>query len=277
MQGKLKILLSAFLLQSLFFGAFQAQNACGFIENKGQILDQSGSCANDVAFLLPLGNGLNVQLRHSGFSYDTYGPADDEGKAFQFHRVDVEWLGGNPHPRISTGAPAPDLMHFFGTRQAVEVRHFQRITYHDIYPGIDVEFWSKPGSEKPVEYNFVLEPGASVEQIQLRYTGALTCFLDGGGAMATISVRRPSRKYTRIMDCAKPTTRKRSVQIDRKHRRGGRFSFELTACFRARGWSLTLSRRLFGGHTSAAAIATAAGPWRSTPQLIPLWRVQRDP
>ncbi|MFN4080918.1 MAG: SBBP repeat-containing protein, partial [Saprospiraceae bacterium] len=177
---KLKILLPAFLLQALLPTVFQAQSACGFIENKGQILDQSGRLAKDVAFLLPLGNGLNVQLRHAGFSYDTYAPTDKGGKEFQFHRIDIEWLGGNPNPDISTGAPAPDLLHFFGARQAAEVRHFQKITYHDIYPGIDIEFLAKPGSEKPVEYNFVLKPGASVEQIQLRYTGALACFLDGG-------------------------------------------------------------------------------------------------
>jgi len=43
-----------------------------FIENKGQITDQYGHPNGSVRFLLPGLNGMNVQLRSNGFSYDTY-------------------------------------------------------------------------------------------------------------------------------------------------------------------------------------------------------------
>src|ERR1044071_2937404 len=43
----------------------------GFIENKGQVNDQNHLPNNAVKYLLST-NGLNVQLRAGGFSYDAY-------------------------------------------------------------------------------------------------------------------------------------------------------------------------------------------------------------
>ena len=43
----------------------------GFIENKGQIVDQDGKPNADVKFLFR-GRGMNVQLRAHGFSYDLF-------------------------------------------------------------------------------------------------------------------------------------------------------------------------------------------------------------
>ena len=41
----------------------------GFIENKGQIIDQK-NLPNKAVLFLYNGNGLHVQLRQSGFSYE---------------------------------------------------------------------------------------------------------------------------------------------------------------------------------------------------------------
>ena len=46
-------------------------NSIGFIENKGQIVDQKNKPNPSVKYLLNT-NGLNVQLREKGFSYDVY-------------------------------------------------------------------------------------------------------------------------------------------------------------------------------------------------------------
>lgn len=43
----------------------------GFIKNEGQIIDQDGNQNEEVLYLLNT-NGLNVQLRKNGFSYDVY-------------------------------------------------------------------------------------------------------------------------------------------------------------------------------------------------------------
>ena len=51
--------------------SFAAKPQAGFTENKGQIVDQNRQQNKDVLFLLN-SNGLNVQIRKGGFSYDTY-------------------------------------------------------------------------------------------------------------------------------------------------------------------------------------------------------------
>ena len=59
----------------LFFASYSfAQNknqSIGFKENKGQIIDQKGNPNNAVKYLLNT-NGLNVQIKTNGFSYDIY-------------------------------------------------------------------------------------------------------------------------------------------------------------------------------------------------------------
>ena len=47
------------------------RSASGFIENKGQIIDQRNKLNPAVLYLLPTA-GMNVQLRKGGFSYDLY-------------------------------------------------------------------------------------------------------------------------------------------------------------------------------------------------------------
>ena len=45
--------------------------ANGFTENKGQFRDQYGNTSPEVLFMADLG-GMKIQLRKSGFSYETY-------------------------------------------------------------------------------------------------------------------------------------------------------------------------------------------------------------
>jgi hypothetical protein len=168
----------------------------GFIENKGQIYDQSFQSNPDVKFLLDMGNGMNVQLKKNGFSYDTYRSAINEQghqlpvnkalrakemakeRIFYFHRVDVALVGANPEPLIQTEERAPGYLNCYNALipggGALDVRIYRKITYRDIYPGIDMEFISRKGEEKPVEYSFIVHPGANPGDIRLRYSGAET-------------------------------------------------------------------------------------------------------
>jgi gliding motility-associated-like protein len=165
----------------------------GFIENKGQIHDQNYLPNPAVKYLLSLGNGLNVQLKANSFSYDTYitervksdrekppskftDSSEKYDITYRFHRVDIELVNANPAPQIVAEGPSEDYLNYYNVvtpeEGATFVRSFQKITYLDIYPGIDLEFQAKPGTEKPVEYNFIVHPGADASQIRLKYNGA---------------------------------------------------------------------------------------------------------
>src|SRR5262245_13725392 len=89
----------------------------GFIENKGQVLDQHHQLNRSVKYILPLRQGMNVVLKKNSFSYDTYTTTQDtitylnqafakksdlkaRKTTYRFHRVDVEFDGANPSPLI---------------------------------------------------------------------------------------------------------------------------------------------------------------------------------
>ena len=54
---------------------------------------------------------------------------------------------------------------------------FSRIRYREIYPGIDLVFH---GATPPLEYDFVVAPGADPARIRLRVTGAVPRLTDAG-------------------------------------------------------------------------------------------------
>lgn len=157
--------------------------ASGFVENKGQIKNQDGEPNVSVRFLLPL-PGNNICLRSDGFSYDTYsvtGAADGREQDFHFHRVDVVFEGANPHAElVAEGETGVILNYHTGAETITGVRQYNRVTYRNIYPDIDVEFLSRPGTTHPVEYNFILHPGADIRDIRLRYNGAFATRLEEG-------------------------------------------------------------------------------------------------
>jgi hypothetical protein len=166
----------------------------GFIENKGQIHDQNFNANPDVKYLLCLNDGMNVQLKKNSFSYDTYKTEIKEKKkdilseemasfiksekkiTYYFHRVDIELVGANENPQIITEEPSSDYLNYYNAitpeSGATNVRSYKKIIYKNIYPDIDMVFYTPAGSEKPFEYTFIVHPGADAKLIRLHYTGA---------------------------------------------------------------------------------------------------------
>jgi len=156
----------------------------GFVENKGQFKDQHGKSNPSVKYLLHL-TGLNVQLRATGFSYDAYLQEENPGRNrknkqsglpsaaeanTRFHRVDIELEGANPSARLVAvdrlGATR-NVINEWGVFNGI--RSYKTVIYKDIYPGIDLEFVATKGTDKPVEYNFIVHPGADAARIKMRY------------------------------------------------------------------------------------------------------------
>jgi uncharacterized protein (TIGR02145 family) len=163
----------------------------GFIENKGQIIDQKNNPNPAVLYLLNT-PGMNVQLRKGGFSYDLYqvrhgpqancrlltadcrlgGPSRHDS-AINYHRIDIDLVNANPDPAIKTSAPSSDYLNFYTKGTPVDgvtsVRSYTTVTYKDIYPGIDLQF--NADNDRLFEYNFILQPGADINAIKLKVYG----------------------------------------------------------------------------------------------------------
>jgi len=88
----------------------------------------------------------------------------------------VELVGANTNPEIIAEEPSADYLNYYNAvtpeSGATFVRNYGKITYKEIYPGIDMVFVARTGKDKPVEYTFVVQPGADAGLIKLHYIGA---------------------------------------------------------------------------------------------------------
>lgn len=173
------------------FNSMKSQ--CGFIENKGQIVDQNRKANTEVIYLLSGMSGMNVQLKKNSFSYDTYKaevmdnqkdplaikmqpniiPAKDY--KYSFHRVDIDLVGANANPEIIAEQASTSYVNYYNASsksKASNLHNYKKITYKNIYSGIDMIFEAQASKDKSFEYSFVVHPGADANQIKLHYKGA---------------------------------------------------------------------------------------------------------
>ena len=167
----------------------------GFIENKGQIIDQNNKPNPHVLYLYN-GNGLHVQLRKDGFSYEVMNmvktpkaviditptskfatQADSFDITYQIHRVDINFKGSNKSALLKPYEPAKDYINYYTTVTPEEgityVHHFKKVVYENVYPNIDIEFVLNDASNKgKFKYNFIVKPHANLADIQLEFIGA---------------------------------------------------------------------------------------------------------
>jgi gliding motility-associated-like protein len=209
-----KVFFFSFLIYGLFcFGQKQTQTI-GFIENKGQIIDQKGKTNPDVKYLLNT-PGLNVQLRKNGFSYDVYDtkkiplthkkqnkkknelsilnsdltPEQDYKLEYKYHRIDIDFVNSNTDVTLFAEEKSIDYDNYYNVvsnpEGILEVNKFQKVTYKNIYNNVDVVFFIPHDKTKPVEYNFVIRPGGMISDIQLKFKGVKNELINNKIKMST--------------------------------------------------------------------------------------------
>ena len=90
--------------------------------------------------------------------------------------IPVRWLGANPHPQIeATGKNSGYYTFLAGESNkelhTIETEGYSKVTYHDLYPGIDVEY-SFP-ARGGMKYNLIIHPGADASRVHMRYIDAV--------------------------------------------------------------------------------------------------------
>jgi gliding motility-associated-like protein len=171
------------LMITTFFVAESAFCQIEFIENKGQ-------WNKEVKFMSLAGSGA-FYLQQNGFTVAQHNPDDIENIKERVHRqmkgtvpqrsvskvrshvYNVKFLNAQ-NPQILPDKPIPSTNNYFigndKSKWASGCRIFQGITYKDVYPGIDVRYYSDGGSN--LKYDFIVHPGADVNNIAMKYTGA---------------------------------------------------------------------------------------------------------
>lgn len=151
-----------------------------FVQNKGQ-------WNSTVNFKADFSTGT-IFLQNSGFTVNLQDTADlrkaaemqhghhqkQKPQAFIFHShaYKVTLVGANPTPLILPDKALSTYNNYFigndKSSWAGGCKIFNAVTYKNIYPNIDIRYYSTKGSLK---YDFIINPGGNPNNIKLKYEG----------------------------------------------------------------------------------------------------------
>lgn len=161
-----------------------AQGNIEFIENKGQ-------WDNRVRYQGDVSNGAFF-IRNGGFTVVQHNPADlhrlaqfkhgltEDGKlvatpppvTVRSHAWNVDFVDASSGAVIIPDKPVPSYNNYFignnPAKWAAECRIYQGVTIQNLYPGVDVRYYTDRGTLK---YDILVKPGGDVSRIALRYDG----------------------------------------------------------------------------------------------------------
>ncbi len=177
-----------FFVLTLFCSAAAFSQNIEFIENKGQWDAQvkfMGRVEAGAFFVHQ--NGFTV-LQHDVKDWARLTEANhhhDEKDALpaarntagnlvvKSHAYRVSFLGGASSPQIIADKPVPSYNNYFigndPSKWASSCKIYQGITVKDVYPNIDVRYYSGGGAMK---YDIIVHPGGNPLAIALKYNGA---------------------------------------------------------------------------------------------------------
>jgi hypothetical protein len=202
------------LKEKLNAGGFSL-SSFAFTENKGQVFGYDGLPHPEVKFSFQQG-ATQIFLLERGIGYqftkvlypegyqelmrDKYAIKDleklkDLQKQIRTEtfRMDMILMGANKNAEITTEGKSTDYTNFYN-HDVLDVHSFSKITYRNIYPGIDWVIYTKGNT---VKYDFVVKPGAdpSLIKMQFNHQEDLTLNEDGSFTlkcgMGTITEKTP--------------------------------------------------------------------------------------
>jgi hypothetical protein len=163
----------------------------GFIENKGQIIDQNGNANHEVLYLLHQ-RGVNIQVKNNGFSYDCYrlqqsvsGISDrhqkfmeHESSAFHFNRIDVTFERTNANAEVVPFGSHSDVLNYYmPDKEYLNVHKFSGVKFSNIYDKIDLEYYLI--NDVQFKYQFIVHEGGDISDISFRINGVESSYISG--------------------------------------------------------------------------------------------------
>ncbi|MGP8217582.1 MAG: gliding motility-associated C-terminal domain-containing protein [Bacteroidia bacterium] len=159
-----------------------------FIQNSGQF-DGDANSNGKIFYQARLGN-IQAYFTGNGVIYRYNGNARDKSDA---RFLPVEWENANPGAFI-TAEQEQSYYYSYpkGVDNSVKASVYKKIVYHNLYPGIDVEY-TFPASKEGIKYALIVHPGADISAVKLKYTDANGAHMDGNG---NIIVTTPIGEFT---------------------------------------------------------------------------------
>lgn len=203
--GRISVLGAIFLIASALRASAQSDAAAfEFVENKGQwhnnvrfrgelgsgsfYLQQKGFMVtmhhpDDLRYFMDNhrhDDDLRAESKKSkkiDYTRDMSGTVTDgriskPERTIRSHAYTVEFVGANEQAEIVPDKPVPSYNNYFlgddPTKWASHVKIYRAVLYKNIYPNIDVRYYSE---NDKLKYDLIIHPGGDPSQIALRYTG----------------------------------------------------------------------------------------------------------
>ncbi|CAN5869209.1 hypothetical protein BH11BAC7_BH11BAC7_13330 [soil metagenome] len=138
-----------------------------FTENKGQVADADGKPRPEIKFTAEV-NGVKLFFRQNGVSY-VFNKEGAQTKGREFYRTDLEFIHTSDNVKITGEAKQEAVMNYYLPHcpaGITNVSTYTSIVYHDLYPGIDLEYFIKEGGFK---YQYIVHSGADASLIQFQF------------------------------------------------------------------------------------------------------------
>lgn len=154
--------------------------ALQFIENANQWPEQ-------VLYRTEV-NGMRIYLEKNGFTFDVF---DEDavkhtqgGQTPQImlrHAYQMQFIGAKNQIPVSAAKPGNAYYNFLigndPTKWASHVKGYAEVLYDNVYAGIDMRVYS---SGDHLKYDFIVQPGANVDEIQMQYSGLYDILVKDG-------------------------------------------------------------------------------------------------
>jgi hypothetical protein len=152
-----------------------------FIPNRGQIDSQAAFYAQGAGYGMYFTPGSAILSFTEGGSLDETLPAAPTSGV----NLALEFLGSSSDVRLGAEDSGQGTVSYFQGNDPSDWQSglptFGEVMYEDLWPGIDLAF---RGANGELKYEFILEPGARVDDIRLRYAGADGVSLKPNGGLA---------------------------------------------------------------------------------------------
>src|SRR6266567_4869797 len=173
-----------------------------------------GQAEGDVGFLAHSGGATTVLGRNEAvlsFSHaDGIRPSNaaslTASRPASADRLAMTFVGASPAATLVPQDRLPGVSNYFigsdPSAWRTNVAQYGRVTYRDLYPGIDLTFYGNQAGR--LEYDFTLRPGADPSLIQLAFQGAGSLEVDSTGdlviGLAHTSLHQPKRQIYQVVD-----------------------------------------------------------------------------
>ncbi len=159
-----------------------------FIENKGQFPDYLNNSLSQPALYYSVKGNLHIFFSQNSFTIECNKPLKNETLDKKERDADkknllkptylkMTWEGANPSAQITVEKEVSDYFTYPNPTNKSEspgilAHAWSKLTYHNLYAGIDVEFYYPENGG--FEMNIIAHQGADISKVKMHYDGAKT-------------------------------------------------------------------------------------------------------